>query len=55
MNSILADGVYNYFTTQYSVKQIPCRASSKQKDMKCHKHNRALNRVTELKNRAKSA
>ena len=51
-NSILADGVYNYFATQYGVRQTAHRASNK-KDMKRQKHDRALKRVTELKNRAR--
>ena len=53
-NSILADGIYNYFATQYGVRQIAHRASRKQKkDMKHQKHDRALKRVTELKNKAR--
>ena len=53
-NSILADGIYNYFATQYGVRQIVHRPSRKQKkDMKRQKHDRALKRVTELKNRAR--
>ena len=51
-NSILADGVYNYFATQYGVRQTAHRASNK-KDMKHQKHDRALKRVTEPKNRAR--
>ena len=53
-NSILADGIYNYFATQFGVRQIVHRPSRKQKkDMKHQKHDRALKRVTELKNRAR--
>ena len=53
-NSILADGVYNYFATQYGVRQTIHRASRKQKkDTKHQKHDRALKEVTELKNKAR--
>ena len=53
-NSILADGIYNYFATQYGVRQTIHRAFREQKkDTKHQKHGRALKRVTELKNKAR--
>ena len=50
-NYILADGIYSYFSSHYGIKQSS--TTSKRKTPRHEKHDRALKKVTELKNKAR--